>query len=90
MFLYKKVKLGKMTNWVEGKMSNPSTLNQELVVLSECHLPFPQLTPGENEHFIKNKIEEKEDRRKLNKAEINKTKRNKPPKNSTKKKKVAK
>ncbi|GBN91411.1 hypothetical protein AVEN_33985-1 [Araneus ventricosus] len=81
-----------MTNWVEGKMTNPSTLIQELVVLPECHLPFLQLngTSGKNEHPIKKEIEEKEDKRKLlqlNKAEVNKTKSNK---NSTKKKKVAK
>ncbi|GBL72097.1 hypothetical protein AVEN_115107-1 [Araneus ventricosus] len=84
-----------MTNWVEGKMTNPSTQIQELVVLPECHLPFLKLTrtPGQNEHLIKKEIEEKEDKRKhwqLKKAESNKTKRNKNSKNSTKKKKVAK
>ncbi|GBM83078.1 hypothetical protein AVEN_73078-1 [Araneus ventricosus] len=84
-----------MTTWVEGKMTNPSTLIQDLVVLPECHLPFLKLTgtPGENEHPIKNEIEEREDKRKLcqlKKAEVNNTKRNKPSKNSTKKKKVAK
>ncbi|GBN63817.1 hypothetical protein AVEN_112966-1 [Araneus ventricosus] len=72
----------KMTNWVEGKMTNPSTMIQEFVVLPECHLPLMQITgtPGKNEHLIKKEIEEKEDKRKpcqLNKAEVNKTKRNK-------------
>ncbi|GBN04208.1 hypothetical protein AVEN_116351-1 [Araneus ventricosus] len=43
-----------MPKCVEGKMTNLSTLIQELVVLPECHLPFLQLTgtPGENEQFI--------------------------------------
>ncbi|GBN07948.1 hypothetical protein AVEN_10118-1 [Araneus ventricosus] len=85
----------KMTNRVEGKMTKPSKLIQELVVLPECHLSFHQLTgtPGENEHLIKKEIEENEYKRKLrqlNKAEVNKTKCNKPSKNSTKKKRVAK
>ncbi|GBL72333.1 hypothetical protein AVEN_115277-1 [Araneus ventricosus] len=48
-----------MTNWVEGKMTNPSTLIQELIVLPECPLPFLQVTgtPGENEHLMKKEIE---------------------------------
>ncbi|GBO39925.1 hypothetical protein AVEN_89543-1 [Araneus ventricosus] len=86
---------GKMTNWVEDKMTNPSTLIPELVVPPECRLLFLHFTdtPGGNEHLIKEEIEEKEDKRKprqLNKAEVNKTKRNKPSKKFTKKKKVAK
>ncbi|GBM09230.1 hypothetical protein AVEN_37097-1 [Araneus ventricosus] len=87
-------KSSKMTNWVEGKMTNPTTLIQELVVLPECHLHFLQLTgtPGENEHLIKKEIEKKRYTKTLttHKAEVNKTKRNKSSKNSTKKKKVAK
>ncbi|GBN73320.1 hypothetical protein AVEN_11844-1 [Araneus ventricosus] len=74
-----------------GKMTKPPTLNHELVVLPDCHLPFTTGTPGENEHLIKK--EEKEYKRKLcllKKSEVNKTKHNTPAKNSTKKKKVAK
>ncbi|GBN13664.1 hypothetical protein AVEN_66188-1 [Araneus ventricosus] len=84
-----------MTNWGEGKMTNPFTLIQELVVLPECHLTFLQLTgtPRKNGNLIKKDIKEKEDKRnlwQLNKADVNKTKRNKPSKNSSKKKKIAK
>ncbi|GBL97065.1 hypothetical protein AVEN_212464-1, partial [Araneus ventricosus] len=44
-----------MTNWVEGEMTNPSTLIHELVVLPDCHFLFMHLTgtPVKSEHLIK-------------------------------------
>ncbi|GBO44570.1 hypothetical protein AVEN_205067-1 [Araneus ventricosus] len=80
-----------MTNWVEGKLTNLSTLHHELVVLPDCHLPFMHLTgtPVKNEHLIKKRKKSKK-KIKENCDRLKVTKRNKSAKNSTKKKKVTK
>ncbi|GBN54721.1 hypothetical protein AVEN_35226-1, partial [Araneus ventricosus] len=50
-----KAKSGKMTNWMDGLMTDSSTIILELVVVPDYHLLFIHLTgtPVMNEHLIK-------------------------------------